>query len=157
MPIQSNQPESMRQWIKTGDLVKTASETPYCMIRHIFSRSWYCCKLLCKRSSFTQTTLAIDEWKIFWPSEVSPIEVGSTECSCHLVFESSLHVRLLPATLQYLCVSRFRMPLKSKNSASLCYSTIPHLPHQVQRMLFPCWCKRQGDRCGQKTQCNEEE
>ena len=41
------------------------------------------------------TTLAIDEWMIFWPSKDSPIEVGSTECSRHLVFESSLHVRLL--------------------------------------------------------------
>ena len=46
------------------------------------------------------TTQAIDEWMIFWPSD-NPIEVGSTECSCHLVFESSLHVRLLPATLQF--------------------------------------------------------
>ena len=48
------------------------------------------------------TTLAIDEWMIFWPSEDSPVEVGSTECSRHLVFESSLHVNLLPATLQLL-------------------------------------------------------
>ena len=47
------------------------------------------------------TTLAIDEWMIFWLSEDSPVEVGSTECSHHLVFESFLHVRLLPATLQY--------------------------------------------------------
>ena len=39
------------------------------------------------------TTLAIDEWMIFWLSQDSPIEVGSTECSRHLVFESSLHVR----------------------------------------------------------------
>ena len=46
------------------------------------------------------TILAIDEWMIFWLSEDSPVEVGSTECSRHLVFESSLHVRLLPATLQ---------------------------------------------------------
>ena len=30
----------------------------------------------------------------------SPTEVGSTECSCHLVFQSSLHVSSLPATLQ---------------------------------------------------------
>ena len=46
------------------------------------------------------TTLATGEWMIFWPSEDSPVEVGSTECSRHLVFESSLRVRLLPATLQ---------------------------------------------------------
>ena len=51
------------------------------------------------------TTIAIDEWMIFWPSEYSPIEVGSTECSRHLVFESSLHVRLLPATLQWRATS----------------------------------------------------
>ena len=47
------------------------------------------------------TTIAIDEWMIFWLSEDCPVEVGPTECSCHLVFESSLHVRLLPATLQF--------------------------------------------------------
>ena len=47
------------------------------------------------------TTLAIDEWMIFWPSEDSPVEVGPTECSRHLEIRSSLHVRLLPATLQY--------------------------------------------------------
>ena len=41
------------------------------------------------------TTLATGEWMIFWPSEDSPVEVGPTECSCHLVFESSLHVLLL--------------------------------------------------------------
>ena len=60
------------------------------------------------------TTVAIDEWMIFWPSEDSPVEVGSTECSRHLVFESSvrtckvatsnLTIRLLPATLQYSIV-----------------------------------------------------
>ena len=44
------------------------------------------------------TTLATGEWMIFWPSEDSPVEVGSTECSRHLVFESSLHVRLLVST-----------------------------------------------------------
>ena len=44
------------------------------------------------------TTLAIDEWMILWPGKDSPVEVGSTECSRHFVFESSLHVRLLPAT-----------------------------------------------------------
>ena len=47
------------------------------------------------------TTLATDEWIIFWPGEDSPIEVRSTKCSRHLVFQSSLHVRLLPATFQY--------------------------------------------------------
>ena len=48
------------------------------------------------------TTLAIDEWMIhvFWLSEDSPVEVGSNECSRHLVFKSSLLVRLLLATLQ---------------------------------------------------------
>ena len=46
------------------------------------------------------TTLATGEWMIFWPSEVSPVEVRPTECSCHLEIWSSLHVRLLPATLQ---------------------------------------------------------
>ena len=39
------------------------------------------------------TTLTTGEWMIFWLSEDSPVEVGSTECSCHLVFKSSLHVR----------------------------------------------------------------
>ena len=36
-----------------------------------------------------------------WPSKDSPVEVGPTECSRHLEIQSSLHVRLLPATLQY--------------------------------------------------------
>ena len=40
------------------------------------------------------TTLATGEWMIFWPSKDSLVEVGPTECSRHLVFESSLHVRL---------------------------------------------------------------
>ena len=56
----------------------------------------------CASSHHPYTTLAIDKWMIFWPSKDSPVEVGSTECSCHLVFESSLHVRLLQATLQYI-------------------------------------------------------
>ena len=56
------------------------------------------------------TTLAIDEWTIIWPSEDSPVEVGSTECSQHLVFESSLHVRLLQATLQYVVQKYFTSP-----------------------------------------------
>ena len=48
MPIQSNQPESMRQQKKTGqDCLWDA------MIKHVFSRSWHCCKLLCKCSSST--------------------------------------------------------------------------------------------------------
>ena len=47
------------------------------------------------------TTPATGEWLIFWPSEDSLVEVGSTECSRHIVFESSLHVvGLLPATLK---------------------------------------------------------
>ena len=33
---------------KTGVFVGTASETPY---RHVFSQSWHCCMILCKRSS----------------------------------------------------------------------------------------------------------
>ena len=45
------------------------------------------------------TTLAIDEWMILWLSKDIPIEVVSTECSYHLVFKSSQHVRLV-ATLQ---------------------------------------------------------
>ena len=45
------------------------------------------------------TTLAIDEWMILWLSKDIPIEVVSTECSHHLVFKSSQHVRLV-ATLQ---------------------------------------------------------
>ena len=70
------------------------------------------------------TTIAIDEWMIFWPSEYSPIEVGSTECSRHLVFESSLHVRLLPATLQ--CGSNLTMTcnfISSQNWVSWIIST----------------------------------
>ena len=35
----------MRQRRKSGVFVETASETPYCMIRYVFSRSWHCCKL----------------------------------------------------------------------------------------------------------------
>ena len=50
---------------------------------------------------------------IFWPSEDSPVKVGSTECSRRLVFESSLHVRLLPATLQ--CTCRCRTGLLSRH------------------------------------------
>ena len=34
------------------------------------------------------TTLATSEWMIFRPGEDTPIEVRSTECSCHLVFQS---------------------------------------------------------------------
>ena len=51
-----------------------------------------------------QTTLAIDEWMIFWASEDSPGKVELTECSRYLVLESSLLVRVLPATLQ--CILR---------------------------------------------------
>ena len=46
-----NQPESTRQRRKTDVFVKTASETPYYTIMHVFSRFWHCCRLLCKRSS----------------------------------------------------------------------------------------------------------
>ena len=35
------------------NLVETAFEMPYCMIKHVFSRSWHCCKVLYKRSSST--------------------------------------------------------------------------------------------------------
>ena len=52
------------------------------------------------------TTLATGEWMIFWPSEDNPIEVGPTECSRHLEIRSSLHVRLLPATLQLYTTCR---------------------------------------------------
>ena len=44
------------------------------------------------------TTLATGEWMIFWSGEDSPVEVRPTECSRNLVFQSSPHVRLLPAT-----------------------------------------------------------
>ena len=65
------------------------------------------------------TTLATGEWMIFWPSEDSPVEVGPTECSCHLVFRSSLHVGLLPATLQYSgCVFNWILHLLT---TVLCY------------------------------------
>ena len=47
------------------------------------------------------TTLATGQWMIFWPGEDTGVEVRSTECSRYLVFQSSLHVRLLPATLQF--------------------------------------------------------
>ena len=52
-----------------SSFVETTSETPYCTIRHVFSRSWHCCKLLCKRSSSTHNYSYIDEWIIFWPSD----------------------------------------------------------------------------------------
>ena len=44
-------PESVRQRRKTGIFIETASETPYCTIRHIFSRFWHSCELICKQSS----------------------------------------------------------------------------------------------------------
>ena len=47
------------------------------------------------------TILVIDEWMISWTSKDSAIEVGLTVCSRHLVFTSSLHVRLLVTTLQW--------------------------------------------------------
>ena len=59
------------------------------MTRHVFSRSWHCCKLLCKRSS------SIHNSSYWWVNDIltskdSPVEVGSTECSRHHVFQSSL-------------------------------------------------------------------
>ena len=56
----------------------------------------------CASAHHPHTSLVTDEWMIFWPSKDSSVEVGLTECSRHLVFESSLHVRLLPATLQHI-------------------------------------------------------
>ena len=100
MPIQSNQPESVTQRRKTGVFVETSSESPYCTMGHVFSRSWHSCKLICKRSLSIHNS---SYWWVndIWPSEDSPVEVGPTECSRHLEIWSSLHVRLLPATLQY--------------------------------------------------------
>ena len=46
-------------------------------------------------------TVANNKWMIFWPNEDNPVEVGFIECSHHLVIQSSLHARLLPATLQW--------------------------------------------------------
>ena len=51
------------------------------------------------------TTLATGEWMIFWPSEDSLVEVGPTVCCHHLEIQSSLHVRLLPTTLQSIYLS----------------------------------------------------
>ena len=58
------------------------------------------------------TTLATGKWMTFWPSKDSPIKVGCTECSCHLEIPSSLHVRLLPATLQISKHYREVIPVK---------------------------------------------
>ena len=56
------------------------------------------------------TTLATGEWMIIWPREDSRVEIRITECSRHLVFKSSLYVRvrLLPATLQWWTILRGR-------------------------------------------------
>ena len=71
------------------------------------------------------TTLATGEWMIFWPSEDCPIEVGPTECSRHLEIQSSLHVRLLPATLQ---LDKCRA-LWGKPSRAVCLQVIRHCMH----------------------------
>ena len=55
-------------------------------------------------------TLAIGEQLIFWPGKDSPVEVGSTECSCHLVFQSFW---LLPAT--WVATIQFLSPPPLKN------------------------------------------
>ena len=49
------------------------------------------------------TTKAIDEWTIFWLSEDSPVEVGSTECSRHLVSESSARFATSNLTIRATC------------------------------------------------------
>ena len=43
--------KKLAQWKKTGVFVETASETPSYTIKHVFSRSWHSCKLICKHSS----------------------------------------------------------------------------------------------------------
>ena len=90
----------------------------------VFSRSWHYCKLICKRHH-PYTTLATGEWMIFWLSDDSPVEVGSTECNRHLEIRTSLHVRLLPATLHvgYLyCSLSLSYPLFPPLSLSLTLS-----------------------------------
>ena len=99
MPIQSNQPESVRQRRKLVFLSKLP------LRRHIarwgtFSVEPGILVSLYASAHHPYTTLATSEWMIFWPSEDSHVEVGPTECSRHLEIRSSLHVRLLPATLQ---------------------------------------------------------
>ena len=79
------------------------------------------------------TTLAIDEWMIFWPSKDSPVEVRSTECSRHLVFELSLHVRLLPATLQWSCVDENFAALMKISYVHVCMYVCMYSGHSVLR------------------------
>ena len=61
---------------KNGGFIATASETPYCTIRHIFSWPWHSCKLYAS-SHHPHTTLATGEWKIFWPGWDGLVEMGS--------------------------------------------------------------------------------
>ena len=74
--IQSNQPESVRQWRKTGVFIETASETPYCMMRHVFSQPWHSCKLISKclhNSSYWWVNDIFTQWRLScwsWPNWV---------------------------------------------------------------------------------------
>ena len=79
---------------KNQCFIETASEPPYCTISHNSIDPGIFITLYAS-AHHPYTTLATGEWMIFWPSEDSPIEVGSTECIRQLVFQSSLHVRLL--------------------------------------------------------------
>ena len=63
----------------------------------------------CASAHHSHTTLATGEWMIFWPSKDSPV----TECSRHLVFESSLHVMLLSTTLQSIILLLSLIPRTS--------------------------------------------
>ena len=98
-PVYSHitEPESVRQRRKTGVFVETASETPYCMMRHIFSRSWHSCKLICKRLS------SIHNSSYWWVNDIlthedCPVELELGQLSVAAILN-------LPTTLQ--CVSKW--------------------------------------------------
>ena len=78
------------------------------------------------------TTLVTGEWIILWPSEDSLVEVGPTECSRHLVFESSLHVRLLPATLQWFL--NFYVHVHVYNSQA--QENTPHVSEHINSKMY---------------------
>ena len=68
---------------------------------------------LCKWSSSTHTHNSSYWWRnnilIWWRYKCSPVEVGSTECSRHLVFltHSYMYIVLYPIVLWLLCICPF--------------------------------------------------
>ena len=109
---------------KTGVFVKTALETPYYMITHIFSQSWHSCKLICKRSSSTHNSSYC--WVSLDPAKIVPLKLGPLSVGHHLEIPPSS----LPATLQYLAKSL---------TLSLAHLQVLPVPPLPQPRWSSCW------------------